>query len=123
MRREITPFTLGFFVPKKIGIMKDLRLLIAKIVVEQSTPLYEIGDELISISQLRFVFVKTWPYFESYGIPLIWHCLAGQIGVVPCRVCFTPMKIHPIGKFPNGRWDYKSMECCCIRHGVFHYKR
>lgn len=109
---------------QKMGIMKDLRLLIAKSIIEQSNPLYKSGDELFSISKLHYRLVNTshWQFFQTFGIPLVWSCRRKLLGYFPCKICFAPMSVYPYER--KQEWDdYWNVAAFCTRHGVFHYKR
>lgn len=112
---------------RRLHVVKDIRLLIAKMVIDDQPIEYVLGNNILSVELHPFVLVHRFNgFFNSYGLNYIWSMTDKRglvTGYVPCPICWMPMSMLEEKRSPGTEYDYWTMYNKCVRHGVFIYTR
>jgi len=101
----------------KLHIIKDIRILIAKIVIEITKPLYEREDEIVTKSGIKFTLSQRTVFFDSYGFQFVWTgSKNGYDQYAPCKICYVPT-IMTMVYTEDGIIALNKIKTKCFRHG------
>lgn len=103
---------------EKLHIIKDIRLLIAKIVIEITKPLYERRDDIVTKSGIILTLNSDkYVFFDSYGFQFVWiSSKHGYDQYAPCKICYVPTTMTMVYT-EDGIIALNKIKTKCFRHG------